>query len=134
MSPAHCLPFARQRFDARSVLPGLELGRDVVGVKVRVAATKLYFAAIGGRNLVLNATLRRTHANQFGLLGFGGDRHAGIRRLRGWAWGRSPANPCNEECTRRSGSDSDRRAHYDTHPCPSHASTKSPWPTAFARF
>ncbi len=109
----------RQRFDAGSVVPGLTLGQDVVGVKVRlagdavfepdrwlpqiavgaqwkrtldfdqipravgaargeavdlyIAVTKLYFAAIGGRNVILDATLRRTRANQFGLLGFGGD-------------------------------------------------------------
>ena len=121
------ISFARQRIDAGSVIPGLELGQDVVGVKVRVAgdalfapdrwmpqiaigvqgkrtldfdqipravggrkaedlevymaATKLYFADIGGRNLVLNATLRRTRANQFGLLGFGGDRRAGFRLM-----------------------------------------------------
>jgi hypothetical protein len=110
---------ARQRFDANSVIPGLTLGQDIVGLKVRVAgdavfnpdqwlpqiavgaqwkhtldfeeipravgaargqdvdlyisATKLYFAALAGRNVILNATLRRTRANQFGLLGFGGD-------------------------------------------------------------
>jgi hypothetical protein len=115
------LSFARQRFDAGSVVPGLELGQDILGLKVRVlgdavfepdrwlpqisvgvlgkktldfdavpravgarkaqdleiyvAATKLFFAAVGGRNVVLNGTLRRTRANQFGLLGFGGDRH-----------------------------------------------------------
>lgn len=119
------ISIARQRFDAGSVIPGLELGQDVLGLKWRVAgdavfapdrwlpqiaigvqgkrtldfdqtpkavgarkgedlefyvaATKLYFAAIGGRNLVLNGTLRRTSANQFGLLGFGGDRHSGYR-------------------------------------------------------
>ena len=38
-----------------------------------IAATKLYFAALAGRNVILDATLRRTRANQFGLLGFGGD-------------------------------------------------------------
>ncbi len=121
------LSFARQRFDAGSVIPGLELGQDVLGLKLRVAgdavfapdrwlpqiaigvqgkrtldydqipravgarkaedlefyvaATKLYFAAIGSRNLVLNGTLRRTRANQFGLLGFGGDRHSGYRMM-----------------------------------------------------
>jgi hypothetical protein len=110
---------ARQRFDADSVIPGLTLGQDIVGLKVRLAgdavfdpeewlpqialgaqwkrtldfdaipravgaargedvdlylcATKLYFAAIAGRNVILDATLRRTRANQFGLLGFGGD-------------------------------------------------------------
>lgn len=111
---------ARQRFDAGSVIPGLTLGADIVGVKVRLAgdavfapdrllpqiaigamykqtldfgavpravgasaghdvdlylaATKLYFGAVAGRNLLVDATLRRTRANQFGLLGFGGDR------------------------------------------------------------
>ena len=110
---------ARQRFDADSVISGLTLGQDIVGLKVRVAgdavfnpdewlpqialgaqwkrtldfdeipravgaahgedvdlylsATKLYFAALAGRNVILDATLRRTRANQFGLLGFGGD-------------------------------------------------------------
>ena len=102
-----------------SVIPGLTLGQDIVGLKVRLAgdavfapdqwlpqiavgaqwkrtldfeeipravgaargedvdlyisATKLYFAALAGRNVILDATLRRTRANQFGLLGFGGD-------------------------------------------------------------
>jgi hypothetical protein len=110
---------ARQRFDAASVIPGLTLGQDIVGLKVKVAgdavfspdewlpqialgaqwkrtldfdeipravgaahgedvdlylsATKLYFAALAGRNVIFDATLRRTRANQFGLLGFGGD-------------------------------------------------------------
>jgi hypothetical protein len=109
---------ARQRFDAGSVVPGLILGQDIVGLKVRLAgdavfdadewlpqialgaqwkrtrdfdripravgaahgedvdfyvsATKVYFAALAGRNVVIDATLRRTRANQFGLLGFGG--------------------------------------------------------------
>jgi hypothetical protein len=113
------LSVARQRFDAGSVLPGLTLGQDIVGVKVRLvgdavfapdeflpqislgaqwkhtldfeqipravgaargedvdlylAATKLYFAALAGRNVIVDVTLRRTRANQFGLLGFGGD-------------------------------------------------------------
>jgi hypothetical protein len=110
---------SRQRFDAASVVPGLTLGQDIVGLKVRVAgdavfepdrllpqlavaadwkrtldfeaipravgaergedvelylaATKVYFAALAGRNIILDATLRRTRANQFGLLGFGGE-------------------------------------------------------------
>ena len=113
------LSWARQRFDASSVIPGLTLGQDIVGLKVRIAgdavfapdqylpqiavgaqwkrtldfdeipravgaargedvdlyiaATKLYFAAIAGRNVILDVTLRRTRADQFGLLGFGGD-------------------------------------------------------------
>ena len=109
---------ARQRFEAASVVPGLTLGQDVLGMKLRLAgdaifapdewlpqiavgaqwkrtldfervpravgaaagedidwylaATKLYFAALAGRNVIVDATLRRTRANQFGLLGFGG--------------------------------------------------------------
>jgi Protein of unknown function (DUF3034) len=112
------LTFARQRFDAGSVLPGLTLGQDIVGLKVRlvgdavfspdeylpqialgaqwkrtldfdqipravgaargadadlyIAFTKLHFAALAGHNVILDATVRRTRANQFGLLGFGG--------------------------------------------------------------
>jgi hypothetical protein len=110
---------ARQRFDAGRVVPGLTLGQDVVGLKMRLvgdavfapdqclpqialgaqwkrtldfdqvpravgatrgedidlylAFTKLYFAALAGHNVIVDATVRRTRANQFGLLGFGGD-------------------------------------------------------------
>lgn len=116
--------FARQRFDANSVIPRLVLGQDIVGLKVRlagdavfapdewwpqiaagalwkrtlsfdgvpsvvgassgsdvdfyIAATKMYFAALAGHNVIVDATLRRTRADQFGLLGFGGNE-AGYR-------------------------------------------------------
>lgn len=43
------------------------------GTDVYLSATRLLLA----QGLLLNATLRSTAANQFGLLGFGGDRHAG---------------------------------------------------------
>lgn len=49
--------------------------RDDHGIDVYASATKLYLA----QGLLVNATLRATKANQFGLLGFGGDRHAGYR-------------------------------------------------------
>ena len=39
-----------------------------------VSATKLWLAGFLGRNVLGNFTLRATRANQFGLLGFGGDR------------------------------------------------------------
>lgn len=117
----------RQRFDAGAVVPGLTLGQDIVGVKVRllgdavfapdevlpqislgaqwkrtldfdqipkavgaergedvdlyIAATKVYFAALAGHNVILDATLRRTRANQFGLLGFGTSGPGGGYRL-----------------------------------------------------
>jgi Protein of unknown function (DUF3034) len=111
---------ARQRFEAGSVLPGLTLGQDIVGLKVKLlgdaifapdqwwpqlaagalwkrtlnfsgvpsavganrgsdldfylAATKMYFAALAGRNVIVDATVRASRADQFGLLGFGGPR------------------------------------------------------------
>lgn len=40
-----------------------------------MSATKVYLAAVFGRNLLLNATVRATRANQLGLLGFGGDKN-----------------------------------------------------------
>ena len=48
---------------------------SATGVDIYLSATKLYLAAIAGRNVLLNATLQATKANQFGLLGFGGDKH-----------------------------------------------------------
>ncbi len=45
--------------------------KDDSGYDFYVAATKLFLA----ESLLLNTTLRMTKANQFGLLGFGGDRH-----------------------------------------------------------
>lgn len=39
-----------------------------------VSATKVWLGALAGRNTLANATLRSTRANQFGLLGFGGDQ------------------------------------------------------------
>jgi hypothetical protein len=44
------------------------------GIDYYISATKLYLAAFAGRNLLLNVTLQATKANQFGLLGFGGDK------------------------------------------------------------
>jgi hypothetical protein len=43
------------------------------GTDVYFAGSKLFFAAVFGRNLLVNATVRGTRANQGGLLGFGGD-------------------------------------------------------------
>jgi len=49
-------------------------------LEVYAAATKVWLAGIAGRNTLANLTLRSTRANQFGLLGFGGD-HSDRRRL-----------------------------------------------------
>lgn len=48
-------------------------GRDDAGVDYYVAATKILL----GQSLILNGTVRETRANQFGFLGFGGDRRGG---------------------------------------------------------
>lgn len=48
---------------------------DDSGTDVYLGGSKLFFAAIMERNLLVNATLRGTRANQGGLLGFGGDRN-----------------------------------------------------------
>jgi hypothetical protein len=46
-------------------------GKDDSGVDYYVSATKLYL----NQSLLLDATVRATKANQYGLLGFGGDKH-----------------------------------------------------------
>jgi hypothetical protein len=48
---------------------------DDTGTDFYVGGSKLFFAAIAGRNLLVNGTVRATKANQGGLLGFGGDRN-----------------------------------------------------------
>jgi hypothetical protein len=55
-------------FDQIPKAVGAARGEDV---DLYLAATKLYFAAVAGRNVIVDLTLRRTRANQFGLLGFG---------------------------------------------------------------
>ena len=47
--------------------------RSDIGSDYYLSATKLYLAGFAGRNVMLNATVRATKANQLGLLGFGGD-------------------------------------------------------------
>jgi hypothetical protein len=49
--------------------------RDDDGIDWYVSATKLLL----DRSLLLNGTVRLTRANQFGILGFGGDRNDGYR-------------------------------------------------------
>jgi hypothetical protein len=47
--------------------------KQSAGTDFTVSATKLVL----GQSVLINTTFRLTNANQFGLLGFGGDRHAG---------------------------------------------------------
>jgi len=56
------------------LVPKLLGAKSASGLDIYVSATKLYLAGLAGRNVLLNATLRGTRANQMGLLGFGGDR------------------------------------------------------------
>lgn len=55
------------------LVPQLLGARSDSGVDYYVAATKLFLGGLVGRNVLLNATLRGTRANQLGILGFGGD-------------------------------------------------------------
>ena len=48
---------------------------------VYASATKLWLGGAGGYNLLANLTARATRANQFGLLGFGGDQ-GDTRRIK----------------------------------------------------
>lgn len=59
------------------LVPSLVGARDDADVDAYFSASKLFLGAAGGRHLLLNGTLRRTRANQTGLLGFGGDRDDG---------------------------------------------------------
>ena len=56
-------------FDFIPAALGGEHERDT---ELYLAASKLYFGAVFGHNLLVNAGLRYSRANQFGLLGFGG--------------------------------------------------------------
>jgi hypothetical protein len=60
-----------------SALPLAVGAQKDAGTDLYIAASKVYFGAVAGRNLLLNATVRATKANQIGLLGFGGanDNH-----------------------------------------------------------
>lgn len=51
--------------------------RDDNGTDVYLSGSKLFFASLFDRNLLVNGTVRATRANQGGLLGFGGDKNNG---------------------------------------------------------
>jgi hypothetical protein len=56
-------------------VPALLGARDDADLDVYVAATKVWLAGPFSRTWLVNGTLRSTRGNQFGILGFGGDRH-----------------------------------------------------------
>jgi hypothetical protein len=55
----------------RGAVIALVGGKGHVGTDFYIAATKLFLA----QSVLANVTLRQTKANQFGILGFGGDKH-----------------------------------------------------------
>ncbi len=55
-------------------VPKLIGAEHSTGIDYYLTASKLYLAGIFGRNLLLSTSLRATKANQFGILGFGGDK------------------------------------------------------------
>lgn len=64
--------------EALGVTSVAQLGaRSDHGIDVTVSATKILLE----QSLLLNATVRATKANQFGLLGFGGDLHDGYQPM-----------------------------------------------------
>lgn len=54
-------------------LPSALGARHSSDVEAYLSATKVWLSAAAGRNVLGNLTLRATRANQFGLLGFGGN-------------------------------------------------------------
>ena len=64
-----------------TTVPRLIGARHDSGVDFYLSATKLYLAGLYGRNVLANLTLRRTKANQLGILGFGGDKRDQYRHL-----------------------------------------------------
>lgn len=61
------------------LVPKLLGAKKDSGTDIYLSATKLHLAALAGYNLLWNATLRATKANQLGRLGFGGDRNNSYR-------------------------------------------------------
>lgn len=57
------------------LVPGAVGAKKESGTDVNVTATKLILGGFFNRNLLLNANLRYTNANQTGLVGFGGDKN-----------------------------------------------------------
>jgi hypothetical protein len=60
-------------------IPRLLGARHDEGTDFYLAATKVFLAGPFGRTWLLDATVRETRANQFGILGFGGDRSDSYR-------------------------------------------------------
>lgn len=57
------------------LVPGAVGAKSDSGTDINVTATKVFLGGLFNRNLLLNANLRYTNANQTGLVGFGGDKN-----------------------------------------------------------
>ena len=57
------------------LVPGAVGAKKNSGTDINLTATKLILGGFFNRNLLLNANLRYTNANQTGLVGFGGDKN-----------------------------------------------------------
>lgn len=55
-------------------IPSAVGARDDSGTDIYLSASKLLLAGLAERNWLINGTVRRTRANQLGLVGFGGDK------------------------------------------------------------
>lgn len=64
---------AQYKKNDQGALLGAIGAQDDSGIDIYISATKLYLA----QSLLLNGTVRFTEANQFGILGFGGDKDDG---------------------------------------------------------
>lgn len=67
-----------KRTDVAAGIPRAVGAKRTRGTDLYVAATRVFLDGVAGRRTIVNAVLRNTEANQFGLLGFGGP--AGGRR------------------------------------------------------
>ncbi len=72
--PQVAVGLQHKRNEDFNFIPAAVGAKSANGTDFFATASKLYLGAIAGRNLLLSGTLRATKANQFGLLGFGGDR------------------------------------------------------------
>jgi hypothetical protein len=74
LRPQVAIGVEHKRNDRGALLAAIG-ARDDSGTDVYISATKLVLA----HGVLVNGTVRFTEANQFGILGFGGDRHDGYR-------------------------------------------------------
>lgn len=64
----------QRKIDLDFDVPRLVGAQHASGTDLTLSATRVVLAGAAGYNLLLNVTARYSNANQFGLIGFGGDR------------------------------------------------------------